>query len=98
MNENRFERFELERGADIGRIGVHGEGRLIAWRTDEAGEVISLSVTWKGYGENPGSRYSGLFSYYPAETNVYQYLRTDQFGRRVYTCILSWQTKPPKTK
>lgn len=46
---------------------------------------MTLVLKRAGYGENPGSRYSGLYSYYPAEFEVYevQTQRTDENGDTV---------------
>ena len=76
-------------GRDIvKRVGVQGEGTILA--EDEK----TIVVRWKGYGENPGSRYSGLYSYYPSETEVFAYDHTDKFERKRYTSLISYPTKP----
>jgi hypothetical protein len=89
-----FESFDRERGAEMKRQGVHGEGRLIAWEPDES----VIVVAWKEYGENPGSRYSGLYSYYPATTEVFVFEREDKFGRKRYRSLTEWNTRPEKRK
>jgi hypothetical protein len=76
-----------KRGDTIKKAGIAGEGRLVA---------ISdryMVVAWKGYGENPGSRHSGLYSYYPARTAVYKFMKLDHFGRPVWREILDWKTR-----
>jgi len=55
--------------------GEVGEVRLRAY--DERRNT--LLVTRKGYSENPGSRYSGLKSYYPAEHFVLKLLGNHEF-------------------
>ena len=47
----------------------------------------------KGYSENPGSRYSGLKSYYPATTTVYEIEGKDKFGRLILSQLISWEAK-----
>lgn len=91
-----FESFKPVRGCHMKKVGVHGEGRLVAWTTDETNEPVNLVVAWNGYAENPGSRYSGLRAYYPAETTVYVYDHTDKYGRRHFKHLVGWQTKASK--
>lgn len=75
------------------KIGVVGEGKLIAWTKDDQDNAITLVVAWNGYGENPGSRYSGLYSYYPAETTVYTFHNVDKFNRRHFAYLIGWKTR-----
>ena len=79
-----------ERGCEVKKNGYAEEGRLIAM--DEK----TVVVAFKGYSENPGSRYSGLRDYYPAMTEVFHYSHTDDFGRRRYVSLIEWQTRAPK--
>ena len=81
-----------ERGDRVKKVGVSGEGKLVAMSKDRN----TVVVAWKGWGENPGSRYSGLYSYYPAETEVLVYDHTDEHGRRRYHPLVCWVTRTPK--
>ena len=51
-----------------------------------------------GYSENPGSRNSGLMSYYPPEVDVYEIIEREA-GRR-FKCrgIVSWNAGRGKNK
>jgi len=78
-------------GRDIvTRNGIVGIGTVIAEDTE------TLVVRWKGYGENPGSRYSGLYSYYPSTTEVFVYEYDDDYGRKKYRSLIEWDTRPKK--
>jgi len=81
-----------ERGDRVKKVGMQGEGKLVAVSKDEN----TVVVAWKGYGDNAGSRYSGLYSYYPAETEVFVYDHTDEYGRRRYRPLIRWPSRPPK--
>lgn len=74
----------------IKRNGYIGEGTVLAEDED------TVVVRWKGWGENPGSKYSGLYNYYPSTTEVFVFDHEDKFGRRRYRSLLEWQTKPTK--
>jgi hypothetical protein len=56
----------------------------------------TIVIAWKGYSENPGSRYSGLYDYYPAITEVFKFDHVDKFGRVRYVSLIEWETKPKK--
>ena len=79
-----------QRGDTIKKDGYTGEGRILA---DDEETIV---VAWKGYGENPGSRNSMLYSYYPATTEVFVYDHTDDHGRRRYRSLIEWQSRAPK--
>ena len=52
-----------------------------------------------GYSENPGSRYSGLMSYYPPETTVYRVVRTkDADSSTLLRCVpaINWSNARKK--
>ncbi len=101
---------KLERGAEARKRGYEGDGTLIAWEPeiDKAmmeSEVIEQSnylapsvavVSWKGYGENPGSRYSGLYSYYSAHTSVFVFERFNSWGAPIYNELIEWQNRVRK--
>jgi hypothetical protein len=81
-----------ERGDRVKKVGVQGEGKLVSISKDRN----TVVVAWKGFGWNPGSRYSGFYSYYPAETEVLVYDHTDEHNRRRYRSLISWPTRAPK--
>jgi len=82
----------LARGDEIKRSGIAGMGKVVTISEDLATVVIA----WKGYSENPGSRYSGLYSYYPATTEVFVYVGTDESGSNRYLSLIEWKTRPEK--
>ena len=88
------------RGAVIRKAGRAGEGRIVDWTVktydDPSLNEEIVVVAWKGWGENPGSRYSGLHAYYPAETEVLVLDHVDNKGRKNFRTLTSWQTRPPK--
>lgn len=78
-------------GGEVKVAGVqHGRARLVA---RNASTVV---VAFAGWGENPGSRYSGLKTYYPAETKVYQIIQENatQYGHVRVLELISYQTRP----
>jgi hypothetical protein len=84
---------ELIRGNPVKRVGVQGEGKIVAASRNRE----TIVIAWKGYGENPGSRYSGLYSYYPATTEVFVLDHVDEHGRKRYRSLIEWQTRKPKS-
>ena len=84
-------------------IPAHGKetfylsGNTASRRFNRDGTVVLVNdsilvVKFKGYSENPGSRFSGLKTYYPAETVVYAII--DRDGSRVNTRVLgAWDTR-----
>lgn len=57
-----------------------------------------LIIKEHGYTSNPGSRYSGLTSYYPGDITVYRVLEAK--GERTYRCeiVASWQNTREKAE
>jgi len=88
-----------KRGDMVKRLGYVGEGRLVAanGRRDD-GSYDVVVIAWKGYGENPGSRYSMLYDYYPANTEVFTFSHVDPHGRVCYKSLIEWQTRVKKIK
>lgn len=90
---------KLERGMEVKRCGICGVGRLVACeKHPDDGLINKVVVAWKGYGENPGSRYSGLYSYYPATTEVFLRVEIDKFDRISFVSFMEWQTRPERKK
>lgn len=78
------------RAGEVKLLGIqHGQARVLARNAS------NIVVAFAGHGENPGSRYSGLYNYYPAETTVYE-IRGLRDGNpnllEVEECI-TWQTR-----
>jgi len=60
------------------------------------GMVNVVVVKWKGYTYNPGSRYSMLKDYVPAETEVYEFSHVDEFGRRRFRLVTAFNSSGKK--
>ena len=83
----------IQPGAEVKLDGIqHGRARVVA---RNAGYLV---VAFGGWGENPGSRYSGLHTYYQAETVAYQVTGTEREGALTVLALITWKTRPGKTK
>jgi hypothetical protein len=73
-------------------VQLHGEGHGAA--TVLAHNPLSKTVVihFRGYSANPGSRYSGLRSYYPAHAIVYRYGPHDHFEALKLEPLVEWET------
>lgn len=70
---------ELRRSAPVEVHGVRAPGATLAgWNRD------FLAINTRGFSENPGSRYSGLRSYYPAQVRVFRIIERPLPG--VFKC------------
>ena len=92
-----------EVGDEIKINGVAGDGVVIAVDKSLSFYPDTIVIKWKGYGENPGSRYSGLYSYYPSRTEVFTLSHIDKYerdGEKLetprYKRLIEWQTRPNK--
>jgi hypothetical protein len=103
-NTDSFSKQHPEVGDEIDINGVAGDGVVVAVQKDrDAKYPNTIVIKWKGYGENPGSRYSGLYSYYPSRTEVYTLSHVDDYERNGekyetprYRSLIDWQTRPNK--
>lgn len=83
-------RLDLRQG-QVKLVGIeHKEARVLARN------ATNIVVAFAGWGENPGSRYSMLYSYYPAETKVYEILEVIENDYLRVEEVISWRTRPKK--
>lgn len=87
--------FEIpEVGEEVKLHGhIHGKATVL----QHCKETKTVAIHFKGRGENPGSRYSGLFAYYPAHVVVYSYEPHDNFEALKLTSIIEWETSKKKS-
>ena len=80
-------------------LGGGLEADRLGYKSPERDKVLLMTETHiviksKGYAENPGSRNSGLKSYYPGEVMILEIVRRLSRERRIFEVkeILSWST------
>ena len=72
--------------ADLLGIYQPKPAAVISWSLNH------IAIKQAGYSENPGSRYSGLMSYYPPEITVYEIIERDGLRLKVKG-LTGWETR-----